>query len=198
MVRVQDFVIFFLRQVNGSMLVTAIRDYDYMQKMGSGSKKDAEKIQKGLKAAFSEIAMMPNEPYKTRYRLLKDDRLDGVGLLHDCLRKWLPRSWSYSTEEKRRRVLEYYIDKESPIGISGFVDRSARFLIAITSGASLIVPMVIMSLDKTLRKSLVTTSVAVLLFAAFISFVMKVKNSDIITATAAYAAVLVVFVAVSS
>ena len=74
----------------------------------------------------------------------------------------------------------------------------ARFIIAFISGASLIVPMVIMSLDKFLRKSLITTSVAVLLFAAFISFVMKVKNSDIITATAAYAAVLVVFVAVSN
>jgi len=177
------------------MLVTAIRDYDYTQKMGFCSKTDAEKIQNDLKDAFGEI--LSNEPYTTTYRILKDDRLDGLGLLHDGLRKWLPRYLSYSAEEKRRRVSEYYIDKQPPTGISGFVDRSARFVIALASGASLIVPMVIMSIDKSLRKSLITTSVAVLLFAAFISFVIKVKNSDIITATAAYAAVLVVFVAVS-
>jgi hypothetical protein len=55
-----------------------------------------------------------------------------------------------------------------------------------------------MSFNKSLRRSLITTSVAVLLIAVFVSFVIKAKNSDIIQATVAYAAVLVVFVAVSN
>src|SRR5271156_2138354 len=180
------------------MLVNAIRDYDYVQNMGSHSEKDAAKLQSRLETPFIEIAAHPNNPYKTGYRFLKDDQLDGLDGIHWLLKKLLPRSWSYSKEEKRRRVSDYYIDKKSPSGTSVLVDGLARFLIATASGASLIVPMVIMSFNKSLRRSLVTTSVAVLLVAVFVSFVIKAKNSDIIQATVAYAAVLVVFVAVSN
>ena len=179
------------------MLVDAIRDYDYVQNMGSHSEKNAAKLQRRLEATFFNIAANPNKPYKTRYRFLKDDQLDGLDGIHWCLKKLLPRSWSYSEEEKRRRVSDYY-DKKSPSGTSVIVDSLARFLIAVASGASLVVPMVIMSLNKSLTRSLITTSVAVLLVAVFVSFVIKAKNSDIIQATVAYAAVLVVFVAVSN
>jgi hypothetical protein len=181
----------------GSMLVTAIQDYEYTQKMGNCSKRDEERIRNELTIAFKDIASLPHEPYKTSYRLIKDAELDGLDIVHDALRICLPRYWSYSEEEKRRRVYDYYIEKKSPSGISGFVDRAALFLIGIFSGASLIGPMIIMSLDKSLNKSLITTSVAVTLFAAFISLVIKAKKTDIISATAAYAAVLVVFVGVS-
>jgi VIT1/CCC1 family predicted Fe2+/Mn2+ transporter len=180
------------------MLVNAIRDYDYVQNMGTYSEKDAAELQRGLKNAFGEIFLKSNKPYKTRYRFLKEDQLDGLDVIHWCLRKILPRSWSYSKEEKRRRVSEYYIDKKSPSGSSDFVDGCARFFVALASGASLIVPMVIMTLNKSKTRSLVTTSVAVLLVAIFVSFGIKAKNSDIIQATVAYAAVLVVFVAVSN
>ena len=179
------------------MLVNAIRDYDYVQNMGSHSEKDAAKLQSRLETTFIEIAAHPNKPYKTGYRFLKDDQLDGLDGIHWLLKKLLPRSWSYSKEEKRRRVSDYYIDKKSPSGTSVLVDGLARFLIATASGASLIVPMVVMSLHKSLTKSLITTSVAVLLFAVFASLI-QAQNSEIITATAAYAAVLVVFVGVSN
>jgi hypothetical protein len=59
--------------------------------------------------------------------------------------------------------------------------------------------MLIMSLPHTDRtKSLITVSVAVLLFASALSVVMKTSNSETLVSTATYAAVLVVFVGTSS
>jgi hypothetical protein len=94
--------------------------------------------------------------------------------------------------------VQYYVKKKPPAEISPFVDGLARFTIAFVSGASLIIPMVVMSLNKSLTKSLVTTSIAVLILAGFLSFVIRAPNAETIIATAGYAAVLVVFVGVAS
>jgi hypothetical protein len=87
---------------------------------------------------------------------------------------------------------------------------------AVVGGLSLIIPMLIMTLHKSLLTSLVTISVAVLLFAFILAawpivhnhlpWVKKWKSvrgqdvssslraNEVLLATAAYAAVLVVFV----
>ena len=57
--------------------------------------------------------------------------------------------------------------------------------------------MLIMSLPYSRTKSLVTTSVAVVLFALAVSLGFRIDNKDTMTATATYAAVLVVFVGAS-
>ena len=54
--------------------------------------------------------------------------------------------------------------------------------------------MVIMTLDKSVNKSLITVSVAVLLVGAALSLGIKASNMETLVATATYAAVLVVFV----
>ena len=72
------------------------------------------------------------------------------------------------------------------------MDWLARFIVALLGGASLVVPMLIMSIKYSKTKSLVTTSVAVLLFAVIVSFGFRIDNKDTVTATAVYAAVLVV------
>jgi hypothetical protein len=58
--------------------------------------------------------------------------------------------------------------------------------------------MLIMTFDQSRTKSLITTSVAVLLFAAFLALGIKASNQDTLAATATYAAVLVVFVGAST
>ena len=58
--------------------------------------------------------------------------------------------------------------------------------------------MLIMRLDSSENKSLITTSVAVLLFSAVVSIVFKATNQETVAITATYAAVLVVFVGTSS
>ena len=57
--------------------------------------------------------------------------------------------------------------------------------------------MLIMSLPYSRTKSLVTTSVAVVLFALAVSLGFRIDNKDTVTATATYAVVLVVFVGAS-
>jgi hypothetical protein len=74
----------------------------------------------------------------------------------------------------------------------------ASTVIAVSGGALLIVPMLVMSFNTNRTKSLITVSCSVLLFGFFLSAVMKSKSSDIFVATATYAAVLVVFVGTST
>ena len=74
-----------------------------------------------------------------------------------------------------------------------------KFGSAMIGGLFLIVPMLIMTLHKSLATSLITVSVSVILFALFIVFGSEVIGTDpsqqeLILSTAAYAAVLVVFV----
>jgi VIT1/CCC1 family predicted Fe2+/Mn2+ transporter len=72
-----------------------------------------------------------------------------------------------------------------------------RFGMAVAGGIALIIPVVIMTLYEGLVQSLVTTSVATFLFAIFVTWYSNANEKDIIAATAAYAAVLVVFVGTS-
>lgn len=72
-----------------------------------------------------------------------------------------------------------------------------RFLMATVGGLALIVPVLVMSFFPGRNVSLVTTSVAMLLFAAGITLMTKLTPDQVLGATAAYAAVLVVFVGTS-
>lgn len=58
-----------------------------------------------------------------------------------------------------------------------------------------VAPMLIMSLHRTLLTTLLTTSVSVLVVSVVMALTMvSAEPKDILTATAAYAAILVVFV----
>ena len=70
-----------------------------------------------------------------------------------------------------------------------------RLRMAVFGGCSLITPMLIMDLHSTRLTKLVTTSVFVLLVGVIFAWYMKdAREKDIWAVTAAYAAVLVVFV----
>ncbi|KAE8441928.1 hypothetical protein EG329_004186 [Mollisiaceae sp. DMI_Dod_QoI] len=71
----------------------------------------------------------------------------------------------------------------------------SRFYMALFGGLALIVPMLIMTLHESKVTSLVTTSVFVIAVAVLLAgFMEDADPKDILAATAAYAAVLVVFV----
>jgi hypothetical protein len=80
------------------------------------------------------------------------------------------------------------------IGISPAVDGLARFAIALVAGVFLLVPMIVLSYIKSKKYCLITTCMFVLVFAAIASLATKASNHELLTATATYAAVLVVFV----
>jgi hypothetical protein len=72
-----------------------------------------------------------------------------------------------------------------------------RFGMAAVGGAFLIAPMWLMVLHRTLYTALVSTTVFVIFFGIMMVFFLE-KGLDVMTTTAAYAAVLVVFVGLNT
>jgi hypothetical protein len=72
-----------------------------------------------------------------------------------------------------------------------------RFGMASAGGLSLIIPVLIMANVPGIVSSLVTTCVAMLFFAIWITLRTDLKPDQVLGATATYAAVLVVFVGTS-
>ena len=74
-----------------------------------------------------------------------------------------------------------------------------RIIMALFGGIALIGPMLIMTLHQSRNTSLITASVATFLFALVIAFAARDSaGKDVLAITAAYAAVLVVFVGTST
>lgn len=72
-----------------------------------------------------------------------------------------------------------------------------RFIAAFCGGLSLIGPMFIMAIKPSQIKTLVTSSVAVLIFSLGLAWRSSAKIETLLATTAAYAAVMVVFVGVN-
>jgi hypothetical protein len=77
-------------------------------------------------------------------------------------------------------------------------DNIARFVIAIVGGSSLLVPVILMAFLTTRTSHLIITSVFTIVFAIAMSFISTASNQEVLGSTAAYAAVLVVFVGTST
>lgn len=86
----------------------------------------------------------------------------------------------------------------SESSLASFVDAVARVLVALIGGASLVAPLIMMMYltSKTARLSIICAFVFV--FSIFMGIATKGSNQEVLGATAAYAAVLVVFVGTSS
>lgn len=76
-------------------------------------------------------------------------------------------------------------------------EQSTRLLFAIAGGLSLILPMLIMANVPGKIASLVTTCISMLIFVILIAFLTRLSPNEVLATTAAYAAVLVVFVGTS-
>jgi VIT1/CCC1 family predicted Fe2+/Mn2+ transporter len=75
--------------------------------------------------------------------------------------------------------------------------RLLRFTMAAAGGLLLVVPVIIMSTVPGLISSLVTTCVSTLIFAFLVAWRTDFGPNEVLATTAAYAAVLVVFVGTS-
>ncbi|KAI1747489.1 hypothetical protein F4782DRAFT_520881 [Xylaria castorea] len=74
----------------------------------------------------------------------------------------------------------------------------SRFHMALFGGVALIAPVILMTLKPTLTVDLVTASVSTALFSlAMVIFAPDMSGKDVLTSTAAYAAVMVVFIGTS-
>ncbi|KAL2061945.1 hypothetical protein VTL71DRAFT_7323 [Oculimacula yallundae] len=97
--------------------------------------------------------------------------------------------------DKVRQAEELSDAVDTEIGRKAFIE---RFLMALFGGLTLIGPMLIMSLHSTKLTQLLTTSLFVIAVAMALAFLKDLQPKDIIIATVAYAAVLVVFVGAGS
>ncbi|KAK4237703.1 hypothetical protein C8A03DRAFT_44466 [Achaetomium macrosporum] len=208
----------FLQRLNLAQLqLDLIRLKANINKGGVLSSEDKQAIQLRLKDYATAQWLPKREMRKRRLLLQRFFRSPGVELaefgshthssdtdanakidpLRQTLMRRLPPWLTFSNEEKAERSKEYG-EGQLPKAVSAPVDRLARFLIAFTGGSFLICPMLILSLNPSTTKSLVTVSLAVLLFILLLSFGIRVSNVVTLVATATYAAVLVVFVGTSS
>jgi len=74
----------------------------------------------------------------------------------------------------------------------------SRLLMAVFGGVALIAPVILMTLKPTLTVDLVTASVATAVFSlALVGFATDMSGKDVLASTAAYAAVMVVFIGTS-
>ena len=112
--------------------------------------------------------------------------------LQDHLPKWI--TWS-SSEKKLQPA--YYAKGKAPTKVSTAIRVISSTILSLCSGASIIVPMIVMSFDPSKEKSLIVVSVAVVLFSFVLGAIVQAKSENVFIATATYAAVLVVFVGVS-
>ncbi|KAK4205771.1 hypothetical protein QBC40DRAFT_312099 [Triangularia verruculosa] len=191
-----------LLRVTLHQYVEAIKDYRYLAELRKVPDSVGLQQRMALEGAFEELSAPYSEspernaPYNTQY-LTISTKTQSSDAVREFLRKVLPNVLSWSKDEREIRPHEYQ-HHGMPEIYSPFLNALARFLIGTAAGASLVVPMVIMIFQPSLNKSLITVSMAVLLFAFSLAFAFDAKNEVIVTATATYAAVLVVFVGTSS
>ena len=152
----------------------------------------------------TNLRAFPEIPYTPNY--LSNRSFKNTTTAVDALRRWLkdhlPEKIAFSMEEAKIRGLPEVMAALRPDlphlqFVPPRVDRIARFIVAICGGLSRVVPMIIMRICADMVKSLVTTSIAVFLFAGTLSLLFKASDVQALAATAAYAAVLVVVVGTS-
>jgi len=173
--------------------VQAIRDMEYMYKLNSVTKDVQLRTQGRLENLFRDL--IPPEAFRTGYLVFPNSSLAArvPDLIREFMRKHLWYRLTWSDEEKGRRPEGYYAH-EAPEGYSSTVDWLARIVVAFAAGASVVVPIVIMTVPSSSKtKDLIVLSVAVIIFGVSVSWILQSRNMDTLAATAAYAAVLVVF-----
>ncbi|KAK0635832.1 hypothetical protein B0T17DRAFT_517386 [Bombardia bombarda] len=87
--------------------------------------------------------------------------------------------------------------QSSGIRISPQIDAATRILVALGGGAFLLAPMYALTYIQVQKYQLITITLFVIVFAVTLATTSKASNQELLAATAAYAAVLVVFISQS-
>jgi hypothetical protein len=176
----------------------AIRNYNLFRELKPLGEERIEDRKALLRTSFPSLMSQCRwtKPFESHYYALNDNKVK-VDNLRKALRHFLPRHLTYSRAERTRRSREFEEGKP-PYEISIIVDRLSRLIVALVGGAFLIAPMLIMAINPNQTKSLVTASLGTLLFSCAISLGLSSSNNETMVSTATYAAVLVVFVGITT
>jgi hypothetical protein len=185
------------------VIAEAIRDLQTVRSLGfltRGEKNElheltAHYLKKTAASNFADVDAFETGSYRRLQPTKHAVIFDGV---REMLRTCLPKQISWSPEEKATRKELYDDDVYKPEVLSSTADRLARFIVAMGGALFILVPMYIMSLHQNLTNNLITTTIAVVLFALVCSIPLKLANDQIFSSTFGYAAVLMVFVGLTS
>jgi VIT1/CCC1 family predicted Fe2+/Mn2+ transporter len=172
-----------------------VQDFDYLHHL-----KDVNKVlveREYLDRARKFLSFLKAETFpRTRYKTFERRQATQPDLLLNWLRAHLWKKLSWSKEEKVARR-HAYISGEDPQQFSLPTRLITSLTIAVGSAAFFVIPTVLMTLPETvsIAWSLTTMSLAILVFGACAALFMgpEPNTQDVVGATAAYAAVLVVF-----
>lgn len=117
--------------------------------------------------------------------------------VREFFRTFLPSKVTWTKAEIDAKP-DWFKHPYKPKTLSPTVDRLARFTIAMAGALFILVPMYVMAIGRSRNKNLITTTVAVVLFALLCSVTLRTSNDQTLAATAGYAAVLMVFVGLAS
>ena len=152
-------------------------------------------------ALFPEISAGGNGKYAFESRAYRTLRSLNPPPEYDEVRKFLlkflPVSISWTDKEKDQKR-DSYERGYQPIQASKTLDRLARFFVAMAGALFILVPMYVMAIHQDQIKNLITTTVAVVLFAIASSVALRTTNDQTLAATSGYAAVLMVFVGLTT
>ena len=180
----------------------ATKDYQYIKSLDYLPTREQEERERQSIQYFPNTAFSPFdnvEPFRTEnYRCLPRDLIDEPKLdgIREFFRTRMPVRWSWTEAEKKAKK-SLYERKFNPKVLNPVLDRLAGFLVAFTGALFILVPMYIMVYGGETR-NLITTTVAVVLFAMLCSIPLRASNEQTLGATVSYAAVLMVFVGLTT
>ncbi|KAI9667983.1 MAG: hypothetical protein M1821_000803 [Bathelium mastoideum] len=180
----------------------AIRDMEYIRSLDYLTAAKKKERQDQSYATFPEYSDRKTgfDAFESRaYRTLRhsESSLPAYDSVRSVLNKLLPVSITWSNDEKPLKP-ELFKQKYQPTIMSDTVERISRFIVAMSGALFILVPMYIMAIHQSQTKNLVTTTVAVVLFAVSTSVALRMSNDQMLGATFAYAAVLMVFVGLTT
>lgn len=165
---------------------TALRDYQFFQKgQGQAHFPISDKYINALAKGISEL-----EDMRSTLKRLPSESGDAEALIETAGR---------SCEEIGRVLLEAMEQADSPVRREQpWIVRPAtmgRWLAGMAGGLALVIPMAVMLAYPELYIALITTTFSILVVVTFLAFLVDdLQPKDLFACTAAYAAVLVVFV----
>lgn len=175
----------------------SIRSLDYLT---AGEQEQLHKrtvhfFPKTANSIYSDVRPFETENYRRLHPVKQAVLFDEV---REILRTFLPKQVSWPEEEKKARRDLYEEGGYKPKGLSSFAERLARFIIALGGALFILIPMYIMAFDQSRARNIVTTTVAVVLFALVCSIPLRLATDQTFSATFGYAAVLMAFVSLNS
>lgn len=171
-----------------SVVVEALRDWDYIAECA----RRGERLDPFLVSTKLTLSRLTIEDQKSKHKSYMV-RNDVEQKYRESFEKDMEKICSHSPIIDADDVDKFGGSRRAKNKKEEYTAYLERTFMAVMGGTFLVGPMLVMVLHNTRTTSLVTTSICVFLFGLVVSYFLE-KQMDVLSATAAYAAVLVVFV----